>query len=313
MTKQITIVMAYLNEGDEPRQTIKSIYQTAPSELFEIIAVDDCSDEAIDDLSDFPEVSYIRNEKRMGTQASKHLAVSLAKTPFILLIDAHMRFRNDHWCQKMIEALKQEPETVFCTTCIDVKEDRSAPDEKGPKRYGADLLLIDPKQKANHKAIIEAKWIKKKKWFKKRYEIPCLLGANYGFSRAFFMKIRGLEGLKMWGTTEPFLSLKIWLAGGKCKVITDVHIAHLFRNEAPYKTAHFYLTYNKLFVCKTIFPEMLGNHLINHLNKDKAFFAAMMLIERNESFIAETRDYYQSIFSLSIQEYCKKFRIAIPT
>ena len=41
--KKLTIVMPFLNEENEPLETIKSIYETAPRELFKIIVIDDCS------------------------------------------------------------------------------------------------------------------------------------------------------------------------------------------------------------------------------------------------------------------------------
>ena len=45
MNKKLTIIMPHLNEKAEPLETIKSMYQTANSDLFQIIAIDDCSKE----------------------------------------------------------------------------------------------------------------------------------------------------------------------------------------------------------------------------------------------------------------------------
>ena len=40
MNDKLTIVMPYLNEKNEPIETVKSICQTADSDLFQIIAID---------------------------------------------------------------------------------------------------------------------------------------------------------------------------------------------------------------------------------------------------------------------------------
>ena len=252
----LTIVMAFLNEGEEPRRTIESIYATAPEGSFRIIAVDDCSKYTTDRFEDLPAVRYVRNEKRLGTHASKHLGVSLAETPYILMIDAHMRFKRDNWVPKLLKALKKEHQTIFCTVCLGLNPDQQDVYHPKARYFGATLEWVQQPTKgksvAPGKEIFEAKWQQAKMWA--TYEIPCVLGANYAFSKAWFDHIHGLSGLKMWGSLEPYMSLKSWLAGGKCKILTRVEIGHIFRNQTPYTTASHYLYYNKLFICHTLFP-----------------------------------------------------------
>ena len=180
------------------------------------------------------------------------------------------------------------------------------------KYYGADMLFVDEKATSDRPAreVLEPKWKSQQQGIE--YEIPCILGANYGFSTKWFNYIRGLSGLKMWGTSEPFLSMKTWMAGGKCKIRTDIQIGHKFRSNAPYVTKISKLIYNKIFMCKTIFPKELSDALINCLTKDVNFSQAMRDIEANRDIIEENRQYYQSIFKKSIYEYCDKFEIKLP-
>ena len=311
--KLITIVMPFLNEGEEPRKTIESIYRTTPSPLFKIIAIDDASDEPPKGFDEFDDVCYIRNEHRIGSAGCRHLGAGLVETPYLFIIDAHMRFKQDDWCLKLIDALEKEPQTAFCTTCLGLSEGRMNVYLPKGKYYGATLTIIDETATPDRPArnILEPKWAKKQK--QPVYEIPCLLGANYAFSSDWFRTIRGVDGLQIWGTQEPFLSLKTWLAGGKCKIITDIEIGHKFRDHAPYRTPVYHLVYNKIFVCKTVLPDDLGEKLIDYLPKDGTFRRAMKQIKENAAFIEEARRYYRRLFNTSIYDYCRRFDIALPS
>jgi glycosyltransferase involved in cell wall biosynthesis len=309
---KITIIIPFLNEGEEPLNTIQSIYSTCNPSLIDIIAVDDCSTLSFTDFSSFPDVLVIRNGERIGCSASIHKAVEIVQTPYIFIIDGHMRFRNDHWYERIISALDAEPETLFCTTCVALSKDMMVLAKSKQKYYGANLLLIDNSQSGSIIAgqIIEPKWANKKPG--KAYEIPCVLGANYAISVEWFKKIKGIEGLQKWGGLEAFLSLKTWLSGGKCKILKDIEIGHMFRDNAPYITQLHHLHYNKMFICLTIFPEELSNHLINQLPNVIENSIAKVNIGKNWQIIQETRRYYQTIFKKDIYEVCDLLDIEIP-
>ena len=116
----------------------------------------------------------------------------------------------------------------------------------------------------------------------------------------------------MWGTSEPFMSLKTWMAGGQCKIITDIEIGHKFRDHAPYQTHVYHLVYNKIFLCKTILPDELGEKLISYMPRDESFRRALQHIEANAAFIDEARAYYRGLFKTSVYDYCHRFDIALP-
>jgi len=310
--KKISIIMPYLNEREEPIRTIRSIYDTAPSGLFDIIAVDDASSHSPLDFSQFKDVRCFRNEERMGVDASRQLGVDEANTPYIFIIDAHMTFKKDNWMEKIISCLEREPETAWCTVCLALGYGVNDVYKSKSRYYGANMLFVNPDTRKDRQAreILEPKWAKKRDGLE--YEIPCILGANYAFSKKWFDHINGLRGLKMWGSSEPFLSMKTWMAGGKCKIRTDIEIGHLFRKNAPYVTKVASLVYNKIFMCKTIFPDELAGKLIGYLPKDRNFRAAQEFIDAADKEIQLDRKYYQNIFNKSIYDYCNKFGIQLP-
>jgi glycosyltransferase involved in cell wall biosynthesis len=308
--KKVTIIMPFLNEDREPIETVQDIYRTANPSLFDIIAIDDCSKSPIVFPHNVP-VRLVRNKERMGVDWSRQHGVDLAETPFIFIIDAHMRFHHG-WMDAIIQCLEREPETAWCTTCLGLGYGNMDIRKFNGKYYGATMLFVDNSATKDRPAreVLEPKWADRKDG--EEYEIPCILGANYAFTKKWFQYIGGLRGLKMWGTSEPFLSIKSWLAGGKCKITTKVEIGHKFRSNAPYATGISHLVYNKIFLCRTILPEDLGLKLIQCLPRDTNFTEAMKVIDRDASMIEHHRQYYQSIFKLSIYDYCEKFQLRLP-
>ena len=214
--------------------------------------------------------------------------------------------------EKIINCLEREPETAWCTTCLGLGYGTMDINQYKGKYYAADMLFVDENARADRPAreVLEPKWARSHQ--EGEYEVPCILGANYGFTKKWFDYIKGLKGLQMWGTSEPFLSLKTWMAGGKCKITTNIEIGHKFRSNAPYATGISHLVYNKIFLCKTILPDDLGDKLISYLPKDVNFNNAMKKIEQNKKDIEQDREYYRSIFKRSIYDYCNKFNCHLP-
>lgn len=309
--EKITIVMPFLNEKEEPIKTAESIHSTADPNLFTILAIDDCSKEPIAFPKDL-KVKYLRNDYRLGSGASKHMGAMMAQTPCVFIIDAHMRFKDDNWLDRIIESVEREPQTAWCTTCVGLGYGTMTMEDHKGKYYGADMMFIDPRSSGNRPAreILEPKWRRVENAIE--YEIPCILGANYAFSTEWFKHIMGMEGLKMWGSEEPFISMKSWMAGGKCKIRRDIEIGHKFRDDAPYATQIKYLVYNKIYMCRTIFPEDMGEKLINLMPQDQNFKAAMKLAEVNKKEMEAARTYYSSIFKSSIYDYANKFGFKLP-
>ena len=308
--KNLTIIIPFLNEQDEPRQTINSIYQTVNPKHIEIIAIDDNSKDS-SPIPIRPEIRYIRNKERIGVNGCIQMGINLCNTDYICIIDSHMRFPQD-WYPTLIDCISREPNTAWCMSCMQLGYGNMDLSKANIEYTAASLLLVDKNKNPNRPAteILEPKWMKSKP--EMEYEVPCILGANYFFSKAWLDKIKGVEGLKTWGTEEPFLSLKTWMADGKCKITRKIKIGHKFRNSAPYSTQVWTMMYNKIYLCKTILPEDLSNKLINFMAKDNSFKMAMAEIGKNKGIIKKDKAYYQSIFKVKIEDICKKFDMWMP-
>lgn len=309
--KDLTIVMPFLNEGNEPQRTIDSIYDTAHPNRFDIIAIDDCSKEK-SEIESRNSVRLIRMKNRIGVDGCRQIGVEEAKTPYVLIIDGHMRFPN-RWMEHILSFLEHHPKSICCTTCLLLGYGNMELKLANIRYYGATLKIVDSSASMDRPAreILEPKWIEKSSG--NSYEIPCVLGANYFFSKKWFDHLHGLKGLRMWGSSEPFLSMKSFMAGGDSQILTTIDIGHKFRRAAPYSTGVDNMIYNKIYMMETILPNELCEKLMTFMPKTKSHQKAVKSIRNNYSEIMADKKYYDSIFTRNIYDYCSRYEIELPS
>jgi len=316
MNKQITIVIPYLNEPDnEVYKTIKSIYDTANPTLFDIIVIDDCSKkEYIADLKDFPSIRHIRNKERIGSGACKQMGGDLCETENMVILDSHMRFYpQSNWLNKMIYSCQKEKDTIFCSTSLGLGYGNMDIRKYQGKYYGADLLVFDKNAdpKRESRECLEPKW-RAKEDKGEIYEIPIILGAVYFMTKKRFDLIHGFKGLKMWGSEEVFISVKNFMCGGTSKIHTGIEVGHKYRDNSPFSTNIYFLYYNKIYICKTIFSNELENKIVGCLPQNNNLKMAIDLINKNKDEIESEKKYYQGVFTKNIYDFCKVFNVDIP-
>lgn len=316
--KQLTIIIPFLNEGDEPLKTIISLNQNGNVDLFDVVLVHDSADPIPFTIpSEYKNVKIHINGKHCGVSESRMNGVTLSETPYILLTDAHMRFEQNGWLETTIKALEENPKTLFCCDTRGVENEKIAFHRGGG--YGCRLLM---KNEFNNKTvnvsfdnlILSPKWLPENKLLQ-RYEIPCVMGAYYAMSRSWFDYIGQLGGLYMWGSEESCLSLKTWLMGGKCILLKDVKVGHKYRDQVsplPYKLYNWYKLYNLMYLVHVLFPDDLLDSaikqlkLIPYLNEVNK---ACELIELRFSAIIKDRKEFQSKFKHDIRWLCDYFKI----
>ena len=313
--KKLTIIMPCLNEGEEVRNTIESIYETFDSKQIQIIVIDDYSDNTVslDGIKDFKDVIKIRNKQRQGVDKCRQMGGEMTQTPYLFIIDAHLRFVKDKWLEKIEECLEREPQTVFCTTCLGLGYGTMDLNKVKGKYYGANILFLDPNAPKSRESreCLECKW--KKKEDQIEYIVPSILGASYFMRKDWFDYIGGFRGLEMWGSSEILISLKSWMAGGKCKIRTDLEIGHKFRSNSPFTTFISFLYYNKIYICDVLdFPKELKDKILNALPHNVNYKKAIELAEKNKEEIEKEKEYYRSIFKKDIYQVCEELNIKIP-
>jgi glycosyltransferase involved in cell wall biosynthesis len=305
-TNKLTVIIPFLNEKEEVRNTVKSVRESA-GENVDIIVINDQSNDGYNyrkDISPY-NVVYIYNSKRLGVAASRDFGINICKTPFFILLDAHMRFYNTFWAERIISILEKDDRCLLCSQTRFLRKDlhgRAVVNKECPTVYGAYIAF----DKEN--CLTSIQWdYREKIRNEKTEEIAAVLGAGYAASKRYWEYLRGLQGLRYYGSDETFISLKVWLEGGKCVLLKDVEIGHIYRETSPYNRYNADEAYNSLFISNLLFPEHLHNmsKAVALLKNRHTYFIAKNILKEREAEIEEAKKYYNSIFTNSIDNVLK--------
>lgn len=295
--KKLTAVISFLNEGEEVGRTVASVLEFAEGKI-DVIVINDGSSSLYDYkemLAPYPDVTYIRNEKRKGVAACRDMGVEMAKTPYFILLDAHMRFYREGWVDRITDLLDEDDRRIFCCQTKALEKDES--DEIVPMKvkdaYGArinfedDNCLLDPKWRCITDPEPESTVI----------DVPCVLGATYASSRRYWKYLRGYEGLRFYGLEEPYISIKAWLEGGRCQLIKDIEVGHIYRKRFPYKVANDEIMYNRMLIATLLLPNELKDRVYKNCQaqNNTVYNNVIELLEENNSVISELQNYYTKL------------------
>lgn len=291
----LTAIIVFYNEKEEVRNTICSIFDTIEDSVA-ILVINDCSDDNYDYDRDFKDlnIQYIKNSFRMGSSASKEKGVQCCQTTHFILLDAHMRFYQKGWNIMLLEELRRNPEALMCcqTKVLKKENNGDVTIQKSKKCYGAFVNF------GTHSLMPSTTWnAYPTLLIKQTGYIPCILGASYCASKEYWNRIGGLQGLIGYGCEEPFLSMKVWLSGGYCKLMESIEIGHIYKTTSPYVNRNAQMLYNHLFIAETLFPyeyKCRAFATAAHLHPD-AYAVAKDLLKGSEEPIRNVRNIMKNL------------------
>jgi len=304
---KLTCVIPFLNEGIEIFRTVKSIRDTA-GDTVDIILINDASTDNIDYsvVAKYFNCKYFKNQCRQGVAGSRDLGVYLTTTEYCLLLDGHMRFYDNQWVDVLINEVSKNRRKVYCTSCVTLwwpyDKERASTDT-----YSTGAYLASSFSKPG--SCVDPKWIPVK--INSTEDVPLVLGANYCFTKEYYQELRGLEGLRHYGCSEAWLSLKSWAIGDGCAVIPQVKIGHVFREKHPYPVFNNDTTANHLLILLVIFPDKKGwlNAFINmvpssHLEAVKTIASTASSFRK--WFVSKEREGWRKRFNEVNNKYMKE-------
>ncbi len=300
---QLTIIITFLNEGEEVINTVCSIRQFVGNTV-DIIVINDHSYDGYDYYHQLLpyRVHYFYNKERKGVAASRDVGVCLCSTPYFLLLDAHMRFYEGKWVDSLVRLLEENDRCVLCCQTKALNKDNLGnvfERRNVPPAYGAYIPFM------KNKYLPDIRWKNKECYPGENIEpVPAVLGAGYAASKRYWQYLRGLEGLLLYGCDEAYLSLKVWLEGGQCLLVKDVVIGHIYRQASPYEVPTEKFVYNYLFVSSLLFPaplRILSFAIAQCINR-KSFDEAIQLLSQKSAQITELKEYYNNIFTKPFEE-----------
>lgn len=295
-TSQLTVIIPFLNEGEEVAHTVESVCRYAGDKV-DILVINDASQTLYDYeemLRPYP-VTYIRNEKRMGVAACRDMGVQRIETPYFLFLDAHMRFYEAGWDRRLAGYLAEDDRRLLCCQTYALAKDESGDIEPIPNRkvsYGTFLTF-------EGNTPLSPRWIFGEDPAPDRelIDIPCVFGAAYAASKRYWTYLRGLEGLIYYGYDEPYISLKVWMEGGRCQLVKDLLAGHIYRKRSPYRVTPDELMYNPLWIAALLLPEEEKEKVYAVYRKQNEYLFQQMMkrMEENGELLRELKVYYKQI------------------
>lgn len=305
--KKITVIITFYNEKQEVENTIESVKEFSSN--IDILVINDASDDGFnyDDIIQNHDILYIKNNTRLGVAASRDLGVKNCKTPYFLLLDAHMRFYDNKWVDRISSELDCDNRTLLCCQTASILTDKNGKileNQVSNPSFGAYINLKD--------TYFEPVWIKNHSLCNSlTVTIPCVLGAGYACSKKYWQYLKGLNGLVSYGNDEPYISLKVWLEGGSCKLLKNVVIGHIYRlkEDTPFYANDLILRlYNRLFLAELLLPCILKRKFYSwyRYTMVETFNQTMLQLFNNRTNIIKLKDYYRTIFNYEYS-YFEKF------
>lgn len=228
MDPLFSIVIPAKNEGTNVKMTLDSLFSTKTKQSFEVIVIDDESDDGCCDFLDHykPNQSIrLFRTKGIGASNARNFGASHAKGTYLIFCDAHLTFSH-WWIDHLAQPLFHHKTHAVCPAIASMDNPRSI-------GYGQSL-----------KSNISIKWNKKIGDF---FETAILPGGCFMISKKVFDDIGGFEtGFTKWGYEDIEISIKLWLFGYTCHVQPYVTVYHLFRKKQPYTVEPYHLSYNLL-------------------------------------------------------------------
>lgn len=304
---QLTVIIPFLNEKEEVENTVKSIRENSTSDDVTILLINDASDDGFDyeQIAETYNTAYVLNEKRMGVASSRDLGVLRSSTPYIILLDAHMRFYNSLWVDRIVNELKEDSRVLLCcqTRGLMVIDNDVIEIRNRPVSLGAYIDFL------GERTFLECFWIFNESEIlsgERTIYIPSVLGAAYSFSREYWLYLKGLEGLKYYGNDEPFISMKVWLEGGACKLLKDVAVGHIYRDLPPYQVENVFWLYNRLLIAELLLPDTYKARIYSRAKDFLNYKEALSMIYQNREDICSKKSYFTRIFKYDFS-YFQKF------
>lgn len=250
LESKLTAILTFQNEGYEVEKTVTSIRATSNAK---IILINDHSTDNYDyeRIAKIFACDYYETKRNLGVAGSRNLGVFKCTTPYFVLLDAHMRFYDDNWDNKLINLLNENPKRLITSNSIVFTKNRygiydNEDGSKGRTNFGTYGAFVN---------LDEAGWEFSAKWTDKLIDsnnevtpISCVLGAVYASSTDWWYKIGGLTGLIKYGFDEPLMSIKTWLAGGEVLIIKNWGVGHLYRNSGNYRISCYDVNANQIYL-----------------------------------------------------------------
>ncbi len=293
--KRLTVIIPFLNEGEEIVNTVKSVRETV-GDAVDIITINDLSTDGYPYMEELKKynVYYVFNMERKGVAASRDLGIELCQTPYFLLLDGHMRFYAKDWEEILTTLLKNDDRCILCCQGHALQKENGVVSDfpMESTNYGAFFPFL------KGICLVDIRWNTHEYSNNPQTDpIAAILGAGYAASKRYWQYLKGLEGLVSYGSDEPYISLKAWLEGGKCLLVKNVVIGHIYRRTSPFRRYKAVEVYNQLLISHLLYPQSW--HAMNlayfYLSERYNYKYAIKRLKKEQHKWIDRKAYYKKI------------------
>jgi hypothetical protein len=108
-----------------------------------------------------------------------------------------------------------------------------------------------------------------------------------------------------YGSDETYISLKVWLEGGKCLLLKDVVIGHIYRSQFPYPVESLYTLHNRMLIAELLLPRLYAKRVFSltksfHLT---TYNKVLFLLKDKEMQISQLKSYYNQILKKNFDDF----------
>lgn len=286
----VSIILPCKNEGENVRSTLDSILLTKTNVDYEIIVVDDDSQdgcvENIKNVVRYKDVKFLRTSG-LGSAKARNFGAQHAKGQYLVFCDAHV-FVEAYWLDKLLEGFNIPAAGAVCPAIAP----HDNPDAIG---YG---------QVMNER--VEAKWILTNP--KEITPVGLVPGGCVAFRREVFEEIGGFnKGFRVWGLEDLEISFRTWLMGYSCLVNPKVKILHVFRPAHPYRVTMDDVNYNLLYMALVHFKGERIAKVLDMVKNQRNF--SRVLVSAIFSDAWQQRRHYLQVRKHDDDWYMEKFKI----
>lgn len=303
---KLTVIIPFLNEREEVYHTLRSIRMSVGKRV-NIILINDASEKNYNyvELSKKFDAIYIQNNRRKGSTYCRDKGIEKCNTPYFLFLDAHMRFYSQDWDIRIIKELEKEERVLLCCNTKILQKENEKIKEIFSEASGATVYF------ERNEKILDTQWRLKRNFTLDNIEdIPCVLGAAYAGSKRYWQYLLGMQGLEEYGMEEQYISLKVWLEGGRCRLLNDVYVGHIYRSQAPYQKDNIAFIYNKLIISDLLLPWDLNANVIGMLYQKNPldFVKAYHKFLCKKKLRKKLKIHYQNIFERKFDDILPFFK-----
>ena len=301
-----SILISSRNEGESLRRTVDDVVRRSPPGDFEVIVVDDASNDGSADFARDPKyvglpIQVHRNEGRRGLIFSRQRAAARASGEHLVFLDAHSAV-SDGWLTKLSGALRRIEGRGIAAPLVHFLDTRHWTIDLNGFSCAAcsianpflDFCWVDPQ-------IVDGQ--------------PCTCaigGMAWMCRREWYQHIGALDGeMTGWGGENIDIALRTWVAGGWCIVADNVLVGHLFKSGIKEPIDPVSLAANKIRAAHSIFSREVFERVLNRLQHIDGFHEALKRVHSDPGALGALKDRVESIRKRSDRWLIETFRLPI--